>query len=72
MSFQVTSAYFVKLRVRNGAGLEISKLSQPILIDSKSPSAGSVMDGPKFTEDRLFQSSTTHMEGKLRKGNALT
>ena len=55
--------YFARLEVKNAAGLQTSSVSTPIILDSISPRPGTVSDGINFTEDKVYQSSTTQMEG---------
>ena len=57
--------YFVELQVTNGADLTRSVFSQPILLDSASPEAGSVKHGNDFKADITFQHSTTDMHGRV-------
>lgn len=57
--------YIVKFRVTNLAGLSINEESSPILYDLSTPTAGKVVDGSDFLNDRVWFSSSTTISGKL-------
>ena len=56
--------YFVKLVVKNGAGLMIADITEPVLLDTSVPVAGSVVEGTDFKEDVIWWGSTTEFKGK--------
>ncbi|XP_064643635.1 uncharacterized protein LOC135497733 [Lineus longissimus] len=55
--------YFVKLRVYNKAGLFVETVSKPIFVDESTPTAGDVIDGHTFTDDLVWQKSTSDVNG---------
>ena len=60
---QVNTPYIVKFIVTNQAGLSISKESAPILFDSSQPTAGHVVDGVDFINDKVWFGSSTTISG---------
>jgi len=61
---QANIPYIVKFKVTNGAGLAIEEESTPILYDSSKPTAGKVVDGSDFLNDRVWFSSSKTITGK--------
>lgn len=55
----------MKFRVTNLAGLSINEESSPILYDLSTPTAGKVVDGSDYLNDRVWFSSSTTITGKL-------
>lgn len=53
----------MKFKVTNGAGLAIEEESTPILYDSSKPTAGKVVDGTDFLNDRVWFSSSKTITG---------
>lgn len=47
----------------NEAGLAIDKESTPVLYDSSKPTAGKVVDGTDFLNDRIWFSSSKTITG---------
>ena len=54
----------MKFKVTNGAGLAIDEESTPILYNSSKPTAGKVVDGSDFLNDRVWFSSSKTITGK--------
>ena len=63
MFLQVNTPYIVKFIATNHAGLSISKVSAPILFDSSKPTAGHVVDGVDFINDKVWFGSSTTISG---------
>ncbi|VDI27589.1 Hypothetical predicted protein, partial [Mytilus galloprovincialis] len=57
--------YIVKFRVTNLAGLSINEESSPILYDLSTPTAGKVVDGSDYLNDRVWFSSSTTITGSI-------
>ncbi|XP_077992165.1 uncharacterized protein LOC144446291 [Glandiceps talaboti] len=62
-NLQVDIPYYVHLRVSNHAGLSVTTISPPILLDLVNPVGGTVKDGHNYDSDIMYQSTTTSMEG---------
>ncbi|XP_070573609.1 uncharacterized protein [Ptychodera flava] len=63
LTLQPEHPYFVHLSCLNNAGLTTTTVSKPILLDLNDPVQGVVKDGPLFSDDIEYQSSTTRIEG---------
>uniref|UniRef100_A0ABM0M0H6 Uncharacterized protein LOC100366953 n=1 Tax=Saccoglossus kowalevskii TaxID=10224 RepID=A0ABM0M0H6_SACKO len=63
LQLQPSRPYFVHLRATNNADLSVITISPPILLDVVDPISGVVKDGDNYKVDRMYQSSTNHMEG---------
>ena len=55
--------YYVRMRVKNCAGLSVELHSPPILIDKTVPTSGVVKDGPDFQSDVLWLKDNTKVTG---------
>ena len=60
---QSSIPYIVKFKVTNRAGLAIDEESTPTLYDSSKPTAGKVVDGTDFLNDRVWFSSSKTITG---------
>ena len=63
MCQQENIPYYVRMRVKNCAGLSVELHSPPILIDKTVPSSGVVKDGPDFQSDILWLRDNTKVTG---------
>ncbi|KAK3104702.1 hypothetical protein FSP39_008103 [Pinctada imbricata] len=60
-----SSLYFVKLRAINCAGLETEIVTMPILIETSTPTAGTVKDGDDFTSNTLWSNNASQISGSF-------
>ncbi|XP_070572595.1 uncharacterized protein [Ptychodera flava] len=63
LELKVDVPYYVHLKVTNNADLSVTTVSPPVLVDLMDPVSGSVKDGDNYKTDRMYQSSTSSMQG---------
>ncbi|XP_033105583.1 uncharacterized protein LOC117107873 isoform X2 [Anneissia japonica] len=65
LNLQPLSPYYVKLTATNRAGSSVNILSSPIIFDDSRPTAGLVVDGLDFLNDKSHSSFVDHMPGSF-------
>ncbi|XP_033121447.1 uncharacterized protein LOC117120538 [Anneissia japonica] len=65
LNLQPLTPYYVKLTATNRAGSSVEIMSSPILFDNSRPSAGLVVDGLDFMNDKSHSSFIDHMSGSF-------
>ncbi|XP_070564497.1 uncharacterized protein [Ptychodera flava] len=63
LKLEVDRPYYVLLKTTNNAGLSVTSMSMPILVDPDDPVVGVIKDGINFKADLKYQYDNSSMQG---------